>query len=119
MNRPEEEKNKLLSAQQLHLRNATAARTKMNECIQHCKDLLTELNVVALPSYQLPLTGPEEGHYCFDFAQQVCHLCWIVRHSQNICFYSLLIRHRCGVRLSKCCVRVHHNYCLVYFHGRK
>ena len=58
----------MLAKQQLHLKVATDARLHMNERIERCKALVNNgMELKKTP----PLSGPDIGHYSFDFAQQV------------------------------------------------
>lgn len=70
MNHSEGEKQALLEKQRIHLDEATAAREYMNRCIDDCRAAGLPDSSQQLRSTQ-PLTGPQQGHYCFDFAQQV------------------------------------------------
>ena len=72
MNRPEAEKQGELATQSLHLEQATSARVYLKDCVDRCKASLENLaeETRALGPHQ-PLTGPDVGHYGFDFAQQV------------------------------------------------
>ena len=71
MNRPEDEKQRVIDSQTLHLKNATSARMHMNDCIAECRNSVGHLATPAVLGPHAPLSGPGVGHYCFDFAQQV------------------------------------------------
>lgn len=49
------------------LEKAEQARHYMNQCIDHSKQQKGH----KVLGHHLPLTGPDYGHYGFDFAQQV------------------------------------------------
>ena len=82
MNHSDEEKAELISCQQLHLKTATDARQYMNHCIERCKAELNGISTLSLEPVA-PLSGPDQAHYGFDFAQQVSCLSNIKRLNEH------------------------------------
>lgn len=91
MNHSEEEKQRLLDEQTQHLREAASARLYMNTCIDTCKAALSPQSHLG-PN--VPLSGPDIAHYCFDFAQQVsvC-LTSIFNHSITLLIAIVIFKH--------------------------
>lgn len=66
-NNDEAEKMAMIEKHMTHLKRAEEARIYMNKCIEQARKLVGNLCL----EYHAPLSGPEYGHYGFDFAQQV------------------------------------------------
>lgn len=70
MNATEDSKTVAVEDHAEHLRKATSARQYLNEKKAECRAVAPSLPLTSRP----PLSGPEVGHYCFDYAQQVGYI---------------------------------------------
>lgn len=66
------ERQRIVNDYNRHIDSAVRARNYMNEVIEQCRQQAPPPVDGVMPLQPVPpLSGPEIGHYCFDFAQQV------------------------------------------------